>query len=178
MRKHYVTFLSPGTFVSEETRRPVASHSVSEAVGAAHSVTERHGAKPYAFYFTTVLAADPVPDGEGGLLRVEEREVFRSGVHYLGGKLLTLDDLEARGDPSLRILVSNMKANNWPIVVENNNSFVVVRPFEEGDLIVNAHPDHAVRARGDILRRGDESELVAYRARKFAEYHDALRSQT
>ena len=31
MKKHFVTFLSPGTFVSETTTKPIASWSVEKA---------------------------------------------------------------------------------------------------------------------------------------------------
>lgn len=96
MRKHYVTFLSPGTFFSEQTSQPITEWDPRLAVGMAETVVERHGAKPYAFYFTTRLAGDPVPDGEGGHLEVQEKDVARSGNYFLGGRVLSYDDVVAR----------------------------------------------------------------------------------
>jgi len=43
MKKHFVHFLSPGTFVAEETSKPIASWSVEKAVKMAREITERHG---------------------------------------------------------------------------------------------------------------------------------------
>ncbi len=112
MRKHYVTFESPGTMFSESTTRPIAEWDVRVAVGMAETVLERYNAKPYGFYFSTRLAVDPVPDGEGGFLAVEEKEVARSGLHYLGGRLRTLDDVRADNKEKERILRTNMECND------------------------------------------------------------------
>jgi len=160
MRRHYVVYSSPGTFVDEETSREVAAWDVEAAAAGAADVTERHGAKPYGFQFVTVLVADPIPDGEGGTLAVEPREVARSGMHFLGGTLLTLDSIRQRADPRDSILISNMEGNDWPVVVENNNSWRTVRPFGEEDCIV---------VDGRVVRCGDEPKLVEYRRRKIEE---------
>lgn len=75
---------------------------------------------PYGFQFVSVLAHDPVPDGEGGYLNVEEK----------------------------------------------------------ADCIVNVHPDPAVRkAEGEIVRRGNEPDLVAYRAKTIAELEGRVREE-
>jgi hypothetical protein len=152
---HRVTFLSPGTFFAEQTSKPVESWDVKAAAGLSSDVVERYGAKPYAFYFTTSITAPDVPDGMGGFLKVEPRETERSGLHFLGGTVLTLADVEARNDPKDSILISNMRCNRC-VVVENTNSYKSVNPFGENDVIVDGA--------GDVTVRGDAPEYVAVRA--------------
>lgn len=169
MRKHYVTFLSPGTFFMEQSTRPLTDWNMVEAVTLAATITERHNAKPYGFYFTTQLTGEPVPDGEGGQLEVQEKEIARSGTYYLGGELLTVDQIAARvasGAIDLRILLSNMEANDWPVVIENRNSWRVTLPFTQEDVLVDIL--------GNILDRGDNLSWRDYRARKIAEYKERV----
>lgn len=154
-RIHTVTFLSPGTFVSEETTRPIGSWDAAAASEMAAGIVERHGARPYAFYFSTLLTARDVPDGMGGLLRVEPRVLERSGLHFLGGEVLTLAEVEERNDPAEETLRSNMRWN-WPIVCETKNGFRHIAPFSEKDMVVDAS--------GQITQRGDVESRIAYRA--------------
>ena len=53
MKAHFVTFYSPGTFVAEQSTKPIASWDVNAAMGMARSVKERYAAMPYGFEFTT-----------------------------------------------------------------------------------------------------------------------------
>lgn len=162
MRTTTVTFLSPGTFVDEQTTKDIPSRDPQLALKLAGEIIERHGAKPYGFYFSTVLVAAPVPDGEGGTLNVEPREIEKSGTYFIGGKLMTFDEVEQRADPRDRILLDNMRFNEFKIVIQNDNSWRTVKPFEESDFIVDRS--------GWIAHRGDEPELVEYRKRKIAEH--------
>ena len=75
MKKHFVTFLSPGTFFHEETTREVDSWDVDAAVTQSRQILERHNATPFGFYFTT---------RERGEDDFNSREVARSGTYYLG----------------------------------------------------------------------------------------------
>ena len=88
--KHFVTFLSPGSFVAEDTTREIASWDVDEAVVMARGVTERHGATPYGFRFSTRSRG---PDD------LDSRVTARSGLYWLGGTVNTLAELEAENDP-------------------------------------------------------------------------------
>lgn len=157
-REIFARFYSPGTLFAETSERRLETGTLEEAVQAAKSVKERHGATPYGFDLITKIVAPPVPDGEGGTLSVQPKEVDRKGRFYLGGKLLMYEDAE---DGS--IMASNMRCNRYPICIENTNSYRFTYYFEEGDAIVD--PDT-----GKILRRGDEEDLVAYCARKCAEW--------
>lgn len=134
VRKHYVEFYSPGTFIAESSTKPIAEWDVAEACRMAADITERHGARPYGFRFLTRLVAGPVPDGEGGLMNVEPKEVARSGMHYINGRLFTLDDIPDDAEHS--ILRGNMKSNGFERVVETRNGYRWTQPFESGDKIV------------------------------------------
>lgn len=158
MRKHYVTFMSPGSFFSESAIKPIAEWSPRLAVEMAETILERYNAKPYGFYFTTRLSAAPVSDGEGGSLNVEEKEIARSGPHFLGGKLRTLDEVVAENNTKEDILRSNMRCNGCWIVIENTNSWKSTMPFEESAVVVDA--------RGEIVERGDAPKHIAYREAK------------
>lgn len=128
MKKHFVTFLSPGTFLSEETEKPISEWNVKEAVSMSKTITERHGAKPYGFYFTTRERKDDELDS-----RVTAKS---KGVYYLGGKTLDADGVK-REIPNCEILLSNMKNNNWPLVVVNDNSWRTIQPLRDGDVVLD-----------------------------------------
>lgn len=166
-RKTIVTFLSPGTFVGEQSCRDIASPDPALAVEMSRKIIERYGARPYGFYFSTVLVSNPVPDGEGGTLEVVPKEVDRTGIYFIGGTIRTFDAVERAAKPDERILLDNMRWNEFKIVVENTNSYRSVHPFGERDVIIDD--------KGAIVRRGDDPELVAYRKRKIAE-HQAKRA--
>lgn len=160
--QHFVTFVSPGTFIAETSTKPIEAWDTAMAVSMAKAVTERHGAKPYIFVFSTSIVADPVDDGRGGTLKVEPREIARSCNYFIGGNVLTLDDIKARNDPKENILVENMECNDFPIVVENCNSYKGILPFRDDDCIVSDD--------GEVVERGNTQERVAYRKRKIAEH--------
>lgn len=128
MRQKFVIFFSPGTFFSEQTELPIFSHDVSKAIEMAHSIVERYGARPYGFVFTTRERKDD---------ELDSKEVYRSGVYYLGGRILTLAEVEARNDPKDEILLSNMRCNGFDRIVENRNSWLSTQPFREGDVLLD-----------------------------------------
>ncbi len=154
MKKHSVIFHSPGTLFDETTAREVTERDPKQAALLAADIVERYGAKPYGFRFVTMLVADPVPDGEGGTLNVEPKEIERTGMHYLGGTVIRFDDIP--DDKASAILRSNAQGNGWPLVVECRNSYRSVHPFVEGDTIVDAL--------GNITDRGDDPRHIEYRA--------------
>ena len=156
MRKHQVTFYSPGTLFSESSTFDIESWDPVKAVAMSETIKERYNAKPYGFVFSTLLVHDDVPDGEGGLLHVESKTVKKSGVHFLGGRLETYDDVVSRKDPKEDILQSNMRCNEDWIVCINTNSYRSTMPFNEDDCIVDAT--------GKIVERGNDPQRIAYRA--------------
>jgi hypothetical protein len=130
MKKHYVIYLSPGTFVAEQTQKEIESWDVEKAMGMARGIKERYGAIPYGFQFVT---------RERGEKDFDSKETKRSGTYYLGGKVWTIDDLKKRNDPKDKILISNMESNNYPRVVENNNSWKWIQPLRKGDVVLDFH---------------------------------------
>lgn len=136
--KHYVTFYSPGTLMSETTTEPIRAWNRELAVAMSKTIVERYGARPFAFRFLTRLEAEPVRT-DRGTMTVEPKETARSGLHFLGGTILTLSDVETRADPRDAILISNMRCNKIERVVENTNSWKSVTPFAPGDVVVDSN---------------------------------------
>lgn len=131
----FCVFYSPGTFFPETNSVEVASQE--DLVGPcarAREIVQRHGAKPYGFVFQ---------DGNGKLL---------SGMHYLGGKLIMYDDLPY--DDEYNIMRSNMRDS--PVAIENTNSYRFTGQFFDSSILLD--PDT-----GQVIRRGDDADLVAYR---------------
>lgn len=153
--QHAVIYFSPGTFFCESSSRDVDKPDVKAAAVMAAEITERYNAKPWGFCFAEYLTHPDVPDGRGGMLSVERKEVRRSGIYHLGGRLRDLDEIEAAADPSERILRDNMRCNDFCIVVENTNSWKSVQPFRENDVLLDAT--------GEVVTRGNDKAITEYR---------------
>lgn len=148
----YAVFYSPGTFFSESSEREVSAIDPKLALEAGREIVERYGAKPYAFRFVTRLLSEPVPDGRDGFLEVKPKEIAKTGLYHINGKVLSYDEIE---EDKERILRSNMRGNDWWFVVETTNVYKSVQPFEKEDVVVALD--------GNILVRGDDPDLVKYR---------------
>jgi hypothetical protein len=157
--RHYVTFFSPGTFFSEKSEAQIAEWDPVLATQMSGGVTERHGAKPFAFRFETRLVAGDIDDGYGGKMRVEPKTIKTSALYHLIGTVETYDQVAARGDKSEETLRFNMSHNDMPLVVVTRNSYMSVQEYREKDVVVDAD--------GRIVDRGDSEERMAYR-REFA----------
>ena len=128
IKQHYVQFASPGTFVPETRLEKIDKWDVDEAVRMARSVTERHGATPYGFQFVTRGRMDD---------ELDSKVIETSNFYYLGGKVETLEEIEARNAPDEEILRSNMRCNGYDRVLVNNNSFRSVLPLRKEDVILD-----------------------------------------
>jgi len=127
MRAHFVTFYSPGTLVAETTTKPIDAWDVDKAVEMAASIKERYGATPYGFRFSTRERRDD---------ELDSRQVAQSGMYFLGGKIMSLAELERLNDPHDKILISNMRGNKWGHVVINDNSYRSTQPLCDGDVVI------------------------------------------
>jgi len=127
MKKHFVIFMSPGTFVAEQTEKPIDSWNVKKAVEMSKKIIERHNAKPYGFYFTT---------RERKRSELDSKVVKSSRMYYLGGKIITLKEIKARKNPNDATLISNMECNEYERVIETNNSWRWVQPLHKGDKVL------------------------------------------
>jgi len=124
MKAHFVTFFSPGTFFSEETTKPITSWDVEKAKKMATGITERYNQKPFCFVFSTRSRNNK---------ELDSKVIKQSHRHYLGGKLVSLKEVEAEhGKDS--ILASNMRCNKWDQIVKCPAGNY--QPFEKGDKIV------------------------------------------
>ena len=127
MKKHFVEFLSPGTFVSEVTQKDIDKWDVDVATEMAAKIKERHGATPYGFRFITRSRKDN---------ELDSKITKTSGVYYLGGNVLTLEDVKARKDPKDKTLIWNMEVNKIERVIENTNSWKVTMPLNKDDTVL------------------------------------------
>lgn len=125
---HFVTFYSPGTFVVEETTKSIASWDVDKAVKMAGEIVERYGARPYAFKFSTRSrsAAD-----------LDSKVSRTSCLYYLGGRIETREEVEARNDPKEDILRFNMRANDIDRILVNDNSWRNRSPLNKDDIVLD-----------------------------------------
>lgn len=133
MEKHFVTFCSPGSFVSEKSTEEIDSWDVNIAVEKSRTVKERHGATPYGFYFTTRSRGDE---------DLDSRVTAKSNMYYLGGEILTLEEIKKQNNPEDRTLISNMEGNGWDKVVVNKNSYKWTAPLEKDDVVLREN--HAI----------------------------------
>ena len=106
--RHFVTFLSPGSFFSEETQMEIDSWDVEQAAQMASGIVERHGATPYGFRFST---------RSRGPEDLDSHVNAKSGIHYFKGRIETRAEVEARNDPDEKILHFNMRANDTPMLI-------------------------------------------------------------
>jgi hypothetical protein len=131
MQKQFVTFYSPGTFVSEETTKPIDAWDVDTAMKMAHGIVERYEATPFAFRFSTRSR------GEKDL---DSKTTKTSCLYHLGGKIETLAEVESRNDPKEEILRSNMRGNGYDKIVVNDNSWRSVHPLGKDDVVLDWKP--------------------------------------
>jgi hypothetical protein len=131
VEKHFVTFLSPGTFVSEETTRPIETWDVEKAVEMSHGILERHGAKPYGFYFSTRSRG---PDD------LDSKQTAKSNFYYLGGRIETKEEVFARNDPKESVLRLNMETMDIDRVIVNDNSWRFTGLPRDSDVVLPYEP--------------------------------------
>ncbi len=129
MEQHFVTFYSPGTLLSEQTRKPIEKWDTDVAIEMSKTINERHWwATPYGFRFTTRGRG---PDD------LDSKEIDRSGMYFLGGRVETLEQVRQRADPAEQILLSNMESNGWArIVVDAGRSWGMKQPLQKGDMVL------------------------------------------
>jgi hypothetical protein len=131
VEKHFVTFYSPGTFVAEDTTKPIRSWSTKIAMRMARTIKERYGAIPYGFQFTT--------RGRGPK-DLDSKVVRKSPLYYLGGRIETVEEVRKRDDPKERTLLANMEGNKWDRIIVNDNSYRWTMPYNDTDVVLEWTP--------------------------------------
>ena len=140
---NYVIFLSPGTFVSETSKKEIDGWDIKEALKISKKITERHNAKPYGFRFEQYKSLPPVKS-DGETFNVEQKFVKSSGTYYITGKILNLGDIPDTKENE--ILRSNMRCSKIKAVIENKNSYKFTGEFGDKDTLVDWN--------GNILDKG------------------------
>lgn len=131
IQKHFVRFYSPGTFVAEMSEKPIESWDTDAAMKMADEITERYSATPYGFRFITRGRDDD---------DLDSKEIASSNFYYLGGKVETLAEVEARNDPKEEILRSNMRCNGYDRIIVNDNSWRWTQPLDAQDVVLDYVP--------------------------------------
>ena len=132
LSKHFVTFYSPGTFVAEQSEKPIGSWDVKAAQAMAATIKERYGATPYGFRFTTRSRG---PDD------LDSKVTATSPMYYVGGVIRTVEEVEAAAKSDERILLANMRGNHWDRIVQkapNQPGWRWTQPLREGDVVLPA----------------------------------------
>jgi len=127
MKQHFVTFLSPGTFVAEQTTKEIDSWNTDKAIEISKDIKERYGALPYGFYFSTRERTEK---------DLDSKQTQQSNMYYLGGEIFTIEELEARNHPDEATLRSNMRMNKWKRIVINTNSWKWTQPLKDDDVVL------------------------------------------
>lgn len=128
MKKHFVIFCSPGSFVHETSKKEIDSWDVKKAIEMAECILERHNSKPFGFYFETRSRKEN---------ELDSKITDTSKMYYLGGKVESYEEVCDRNDPKEEILRSNMKWNNWNHIITNINSWKITQPLRKGDIVLN-----------------------------------------
>jgi len=129
MEQHFVTFYSPGTFFAEATQKPIEAWDADLAVAMSSDIKERYGARPYGFRFSTrARTAD----------ELDSKEVAKSPMYYLGGKVETIEEVEARNAPDEQILRDNMRCNGYDRIWTSTQGWKWTQPLRYDDVVISA----------------------------------------
>lgn len=126
-----VRYYQPGILFPEETTR-TAPTGVDPADWARENAP--YGA--FAFTLSTVMTADPVPDGCGGTFKVTPKTVNETGRYYLGGRLFDRDEVAALDQREHPALLANMRGNDWDTLILCSTGNW--QPFTSGDVLLGA----------------------------------------
>ena len=138
VKQNFVTFMSPGTFFYEDTTKKIKVWDIKLAILMSKKIKERYGATPYGFYFSTRGRRDN---------ELDSRTIKTGHMYYLGGEILTLDQVKAKNDPKDKILIQNMESNGYKKVIVNTNSYKITLPFYDGDLVLDVQKDGSYEIR-------------------------------
>ena len=125
MKKHFVTFYRPGTFVAETVVREVDGWNLDEARNAYDNLDDFMRTNCYGFQFFTKGRADD---------ELDSKVTDRSAMYYLGGKVETYEDVQSRTN-GYSTLLSNMKSNGYDRVITNVPSGWT-QPLRDDDVVL------------------------------------------
>ena len=123
MERHFVTFVYPRLAVDEEAEEPVKSWDVEKAIEEAK--TRHPGA--CSFEFHTRRREDD---------ELDSKVVARSPTYFLGGGIITIEEVRGREKNLQQPLLAGMEANGWDRVVVAK--FGKTSPLEEEDVVLES----------------------------------------
>jgi len=127
-KAHFVTFYSPGTFVSEEITKKIKSWNVKLAKQIAKKISVGYNSTPYGFSFHT---------RERKVNDLDSHITKRSTMYYLGGEVKTLKQIKERKNKNDKTLIANMECNKWNKVIINTNSWKIILPLKSKDVVLS-----------------------------------------
>lgn len=137
MKKHFVIFCSPGTLVSETNQIDVDSWDIQQAVNMSYDINQRHGAKPYGFYFITRERKENELDSKIAEI---------SPMYYLGGEIRTYEQVCTDNKPEEETLRFNMRVNNYNRIIVNTNSWKFTAPLKDEDVVLSYDKERLINA--------------------------------
>ena len=129
MHKHFVTFYSPGTIMTETTERSIDTWNITKAMALAKSILERHGAWPYGFRFTTRARTTK---------KLDSKVVNTSACHFINCRLRTRAQVDKDNLPDEEILRANLHQNKITHIAQTIMGWRSSLPLRPGDTIWNA----------------------------------------
>lgn len=113
---------------AEMTEKPIAAWDIVTATEMAKTVSERHGARPYGFRFTTRERQEDW---------LTTKVVANSVFYFMSGKVETIEQVRQRNDPKERILLSNAEDNGHRRVIHITRGWSWTQPLDDGDVVLN-----------------------------------------
>lgn len=127
--------LMPGSFFNETDELDLQGRTVEEIAGEV---------SPSVFGIRTFRRVEGEVMVDGKPVRVSSGNLDYSGTTYIGGQVLTLDEVK-RTVPDSRTLVSNMEGNGWDKVIRTRAGNF--QPFEANDRVIPEPQPKARRTR-------------------------------
>lgn len=127
IKKHFVIFYSPGTFVPETSIKEIDSWDINQAIEMSKNIKERYNAIPYGFRFITKGRTNE---------ELDSKKIDSSPFYFINCKILTLADIKAENNPKNKILISNMECNNIKKVARTIKGWLWTTPIGESDIIL------------------------------------------
>ena len=124
--RHFVTFLSRGSFVPEATSMSIPTWDTDIAQDMAAGIVERYNTQPpFCFYFTT---------RGRGKNDLDSRIIRESSRYFINCQVRTLE--EVRADPDSQILAANMASNEWDKVAATRKGLRWADPVLPDDVVL------------------------------------------
>lgn len=128
MERHFVEFMSPGTFFPEVTSKPIDAWDVDAAVVMAAEIVERYGARPFGFRFITRSRTDA---------DLDSKQTACSAIYYLGGTIHSAEEVLSRDDPKEAVLRTNIRSNGIKRIIVNDNSWRFTAELNDDDVVLD-----------------------------------------